>query len=103
MTGGRAWTAAGRLGYFPPDEASPGRTAARIRVSVLLLRGGRDHETPAAHSQRIFRALVGSTETHVVREAGHDDVLGRAESWEVVGRWLSFASDLAGLHRMFAG
>ena len=83
-----ALTTAGRLGRFPPAEASPVRAAARVHAPVLLFYGARDRETLPTHSQRIFDALAGPKELHAVPDAGHNDVLAHQESWKVIDRWI---------------
>jgi fermentation-respiration switch protein FrsA (DUF1100 family) len=83
-----ALATAGRLGRFPPAEASPVRAAAHIHAPVLLLHGARDHQTPPVHSQRIFAALAGPRQLYSVPGAGHNDVLASQKSWIVIDRWI---------------
>lgn len=73
-------------------EASPAAAARLVEVPVLLLHGGRDAETPAAHSRRI-RAALRRGELRIVPDAGHDDVLGKA--WTGVEAWLTSLFPLA--------
>jgi alpha-beta hydrolase superfamily lysophospholipase len=80
--------AAGRMGGFPPEAASPERAASRVHVPVLLLHGELDRETPPDHSRRIFRALGGPRDLRIIKGATHNDVLAHPESWRAIDGWL---------------
>jgi uncharacterized protein len=76
-------------GRFQVSEVSPARSAARIRVPVLLIHGDRDRETAPSHSQAIFAALAGPKELFLVPNAGHNDTLANVETWVRIDRWLN--------------
>jgi len=76
-------------GRFRAADVSPCTAAGRIHVPVLLIHGEQDHETAPAHSRRIYEALTGPRRLVVVPGAGHNDVLGREEVWQVIGAWLA--------------
>jgi uncharacterized protein len=83
----KAFAIAEAEAHFVVDEVSPVRAAPLIRVPVFLLHGALDRETPAAHSQRIFDALLGPRKLLIVNGAGHNQTLG-AETWPVIEEWL---------------
>ncbi len=72
---------------FQVEAVSPVAAAPRIRVPVLLVHGAEDHETPPAHSQRVFKALPGDKRLLLVPGAGHDDALS-AEAWREIEEWV---------------
>ncbi len=72
---------------FRVDEVSPLAAARRIGVPVFLVHGAADHETPSAHSQRVFEALRGPKRIAIVPGAGHDDAL-RDAVWREIGAWI---------------
>jgi pimeloyl-ACP methyl ester carboxylesterase len=73
---------------FRVDDVSPRRSASTLRVPVLLIHGGEDHETPPDHSERIYRELRGARRLLIVPGAGHNDVLGRTEAWTEIKAFL---------------
>jgi uncharacterized protein len=75
--------------HFRADDASSVLAAPAIRVPVLLLHGGKDHETPPRHSQRIFDALVAKKRLLIVPEADHNNVLAFTEAREAVDDWIA--------------
>ncbi len=80
----RALEAAERKGAFHVRDASPLLAATRLRVPVLLLHGSEDEETRPAHSRRLAEALGAQGTLLLVPGAGHNDVLGREESWRAI-------------------
>jgi uncharacterized protein len=78
-----------RKAAFRADEVSPRILASRIRVPVLLLHGEQDRETSVGHSRRIYDALAGPRRLLTLPGAGHNDVLGRPETWREVEAWLA--------------
>jgi pimeloyl-ACP methyl ester carboxylesterase len=86
-----AFRLAEEQGRFKVDEVSPVLAAQRIHVPVLLVHGDADHETPAAHSQRVFAALSGDKRLLLVPGAGHDDVL-RPDVWATIDAWVDAAA-----------
>ena len=76
--------------HFQVDGVSPVASARGITVPVLLVHGEDDHETPAAHSQRVFAALPGPRRLLLVPGAGHNDAL-RAEVWTAIEAWIDQA------------
>ena len=84
---GRAFTIAARDGRFAIDEVSPRRAAARILVPVLLIHGAADHETPPAHSQRVFDALPARKRLILVPGKGHNQSLSDSV-WKDVENWI---------------
>ncbi len=61
--------------------------AAKIHAPVMVIHGAKNHETPPAHSQRVFEALVGPKQLVLVPGAGHNDTL-RAETWRQIDAWI---------------
>lgn len=84
----RAFTRAERDGHFTVDDVSPERAARRIQVPVLLIHGLEDSATPPDHSRRIYAALTGPKQLHLVRGAGHTQSLG-GSTMRVVEDWLA--------------
>ena len=82
-----AFRLAGQQASFEVAAVSPVAAAARIRCPVLLVHGAEDHETPPAHSQRVFAALPGDKRLLLVPGAGHDDALG-ATAWREIDDWV---------------
>ena len=85
----KALAIAGERGRFEVAEVSPRAAAARIRVPVLVIHGERDRATRPSHARAIFAALAGPKELLMVPDAGHDDTLGRAETWSRIDAWLA--------------
>ncbi len=85
----KALALAEKRGSFQIAEVSPRRAAGRIHVPVLLIHGLEDHETPPAHSQRIYDALAGPRRLMLVPGAGHNDVLKGADVWREIDSWLA--------------
>ena len=84
-----AFAIAERKGHFRIAEVSPRLAASRIYVPVLLIHDEKDHETPAAHSQRIYDALRQPRRLLVVPGADHNDVLRGEEVWREIEAWLA--------------
>src|SRR5437660_207014 len=82
----RAFELAERQGHFRIDAVSPAAAAARISIPVLVIHGAADHDTPPAHSQRVYAALKGPKRLVLVPNAGHNGSL-RAEVWQDIERW----------------
>jgi alpha-beta hydrolase superfamily lysophospholipase len=86
--------------HFRADEVSAVKAAPRIRSAVILIHGTDDHETPFAHSERIYAALAGPKKLAPVPGAGHRHLL-TAESWRKIDafigeHWRPVAVDRAG-------
>jgi hypothetical protein len=64
--------------------AAPG-----IRVPALVVHGARDAIVPAEHGRRVAAALGGPVEHREPAAAGHNDLLGHAEVWADLRRFLS--------------
>lgn len=75
------------MAHFEVDAVSPVAAAARIRVPVLLLHGTADHETPPAHSRRIYDALTANRTLLEAPGAGHNNLLN-GETWKPIDAWL---------------
>jgi pimeloyl-ACP methyl ester carboxylesterase len=61
----------------------------RLRAPLLLVHGGADAKLAPEHSRRLLAAAQPADKTLVeVGGAGHDDLLGRAETWDAVDRFL---------------
>lgn len=73
---------------FEVDEVSPERSAARIRVPVMLIHGAQDQETLPAHSQRVHAALKGKKELVLVPGAGHTNVI-TPELWSRIDAFIA--------------
>jgi alpha-beta hydrolase superfamily lysophospholipase len=67
-------------GRFRADEVSPVKAAVGIHSPVLLIHGTADHETPPAHSDRIYAALRGPKKLVSVPGADHRNTL-TPETW----------------------
>jgi uncharacterized protein len=87
----RAFEIAEQTGGFTIDEVNPAAAARRITIPVFLLHGARDHETPPAHSHRIFDALRGPRRLSIVDGAGHNQSLHA--SWPEIERWIDEVID----------
>ncbi len=74
-------------GHFRADDVSAVKAAPRIRSSVMLVHGTDDHETPFAHSERIYAALVGPKKLAPVPGAGHRHLL-TAETWRQIDAFI---------------
>ena len=83
-----AFALAENLARFRVDEVSPVRTAARIRVPVLLIHGAADADTPPSHSERVRAALTSRSELLLVPGAGHNQSLSGAEVWTRLQTWV---------------
>jgi len=57
-------------------------------VPVLLIHGALDHETPPAHSQRIFDSLGGRRRLLLVEGAGHNQSLQPSSVWSEIESWI---------------
>jgi pimeloyl-ACP methyl ester carboxylesterase len=68
---------------FRVVEVSPVAAAAQVHVPVLLIHGTDDHETPPAHSERVFAALAGPKQMVRVPGAKHNDTL-TPETWRKI-------------------
>jgi pimeloyl-ACP methyl ester carboxylesterase len=86
----QAFAIAEHDGRFHVDDVSPVRAAARLKIPVLLLHGADDHDTPAAHSERIFAALAGPKRLIVVPHGRHSQSLN-AETWPQIDTWIDDA------------
>jgi alpha-beta hydrolase superfamily lysophospholipase len=84
-----------RLAGFHIDDVSPLASARGVRVPVLLLHGGEDHETPPVHSERILAALGGPKERVVLPGLGHARLLDRPAAWTAIEPWLERIADAA--------
>ena len=72
---------------FRADDVSPVAAAARIHAPVIVIHGAEDHETPPAHSERVFAALAGPKQMVRVPGAKHNDTL-TAETWRQIDAWV---------------
>jgi len=86
----QAFSLAERDGHFAVDAVSPVAAAARLEMPVLLLHGAEDHETPPAHSERVFAALIGPKQLVLVPGAHHNESLN-GQVWEQIEIWLDEA------------
>ena len=82
-----AFRLAEQQAHFVADDVSPARAAGQIRVPVLLVHGEDDHETPPAHSQRIFEGLTSDKRLVLVPGAGHLDALTPGV-WQIIEDWI---------------
>jgi pimeloyl-ACP methyl ester carboxylesterase len=73
---------------FRADDVNPAKAAVQIRAPVLVIHGAEDHETPPAHSERVFRALAGPKRRVLVPGAHHNDAL-TADAWREVDAWVA--------------
>lgn len=73
---------------FRADDVNPAAAAARVHAPTLLSHGADDRDTPAAHSERIYRALVGPKKLVLVPGAHHNDAL-RADGWRELDDWVA--------------
>ncbi len=70
-------------------ERYDSRAAARdIRVPALVVHGDRDDLIPVEQGREISSVLAGATRWVEVPGAAHNDLLGRREVWEEMGRFL---------------
>jgi hypothetical protein len=76
-------------GKFDADDISPEKAVAARPFPVLLICGTSDHNIPARHTRRIFKAATGPKEMWLVRGAGHTAALGK-EPKELERRVLGF-------------
>lgn len=93
----RAFQRAEREGRFVVSEVSPLAAAARVRVPVLLVHGGRDVDTPAYHSRRVFAALPGPKRLVIVPEAAHNTSL-HGDVWQEIEDWIDDGIDARSVH-----
>ena len=84
---GPAFARAEHDGQFVVDDVSPVKAAALITAPVLIVHGARDVDTPAAHSERVFKALHGPKKLIIVPESGHNNVLIQPV-WRQIVEWL---------------
>jgi uncharacterized protein len=90
----KAFRVAEQRGGFLVEAVSPMEAARSIRVPVLLIHGADDHETPPAHSQRIFTALAGPRRLILVPNAGHNHSLSAPGVWVDIDRWIQESLEL---------
>jgi hypothetical protein len=79
---------AGEQGRFVPAQASPVALAPRIEAPVLLVHGASDVKTPPDHSRRIAAGLRCPHRLVILAGAGHDEILGREETWQEIEAFL---------------
>jgi pimeloyl-ACP methyl ester carboxylesterase len=91
----RAVTAAGRIGGFNPDEASPMAAIERTWAQVLLIHGRDDVKIPPAHSERLHAAAKDHSRLVILNGHDHDSILAGdsagvvlSESVAWFDRWL---------------
>ena len=75
-------------GHFVVDDVSPEKAAARLPIPVLVVHGADDHDTPPAHSQRVYAALKGPKRLLLLPRAGHSTPLSE-ETWKLIDEWLA--------------
>lgn len=75
-----------RLAGFRADEVSPVRSAARIRVPVLVVHGLADRQIAPSHARRLHDALAGPKRLVLLEGVGHDEALGAA--WAEAEAWV---------------
>jgi pimeloyl-ACP methyl ester carboxylesterase len=80
----RTVDAAGRLGYFDPDDASPRTAAARARVPILILHGTRDDKVPFHHAELIRDAARDRVTLLPLDGQDHDHVASDPRLWPPV-------------------
>jgi len=90
--------AAEKEGGFKVDDVSPEGAVAARAFPILLIAGKKDKNLPARHSDRIFKAAIGSKDLWLVPGAGHTQALGR-EPAEFERRVTAF---LAAAHKVRA-
>jgi len=77
------------VGWMLKDRFESDRHAAGIDAPVLLLSAERDRVIPAAHSERLAEALEDApVQQVIIRGAGHNDISGFAQYWQVLRRFL---------------
>jgi uncharacterized protein len=86
----RAFEVAESEAHFKVEAVSPEAAARTISAPVLLIHGSTDHETPPAHSRRVFEALHGRKQLILVPGAGHNQSL-QGEVWLDIDRWIDRA------------
>jgi pimeloyl-ACP methyl ester carboxylesterase len=79
---------AARDGRFHIDDANLEAAAARINVSVLLIHGAADVDTPPDHSRRVFAGLKTRKQLIRVSGAGHNASLNAAAIWTTIEAWI---------------
>ena len=84
----RAFRYAEEKGVFDASAVSPERSAARIKVPVLVIHGTADDATSPEHSQRIYAALTGPKKLMLVDGARHTQSLARPEVWDAIEQWI---------------
>jgi alpha-beta hydrolase superfamily lysophospholipase len=84
----RAFQQAEQTARFRVDDVSPMRSAANIRVPVLLIHGAADRDTRPDHSRRVFAALQGPKRLILVEGAGHNQSLNDEHVWIDIDTWL---------------
>jgi ketol-acid reductoisomerase len=75
-------------GHFVVDDVSSEKAAARLLIPVLVVHGADDHDTPPAHSQRVYAALKGPKRLLLLPGAGHSTPLSE-DTWKIVDEWLA--------------
>jgi len=63
--------------------------AKQIAAPALLVHGDRDTIIPVDLGRRLYAALPGEKRWIEVEGAGHNDLLGRPESWQAIHSFLS--------------
>ena len=84
----KAFRIAEQHGGFLVDAVSPMAAARSIRAPTLLIHGAEDHETPPAHSQRVYEALAGPRRLILVPGAGHNQSLNAPAIWVEIDKWI---------------
>jgi alpha-beta hydrolase superfamily lysophospholipase len=81
----RTVDAAGRLGQFDPDAASPANAAGRAHAPILIVHGKSDITVPYAQSEAIV-ARAGAAHVKLVPLDGqdHDHIAGDTRLWPIV-------------------
>jgi pimeloyl-ACP methyl ester carboxylesterase len=83
----RAFRIAEQQGHFDINAVSPARSAAQIKIPVVLVHGANDVDTPPDHSRRVFAALAGPKRVILAPGARHNESL-RAEVWSDLEHWV---------------
>ena len=84
----KAFRIAEERGGFLVDAVSPADAARSIRAPTLLIHGAADHETPPAHSQRVYEALAGPRRLILVPGVGHNQSLNAPGIWGEIDKWI---------------
>jgi uncharacterized protein len=79
--------------YIPaplvPDAYPSLALIPRLRAPLLVVHGERDEIVPLSHGERLFEAAPEPKRMHVVRGAGHNDLVARmgADYGRVIAEW----------------